>query len=96
MGSEMCIRDSKYPVEAVPKDIQNVLDEVNKLQRRLTQAEQHNRLMRESKMTTMSSRRIDLQNRLPLHPFCDQDYRHATPCSRFKTESRGACWPLKS
>jgi hypothetical protein len=33
---------------AVPKDIQNVRDEVNELQRRLTQAEQHNRLMRES------------------------------------------------
>ena len=40
--------EHKYSVEAVPKDIQNVLDEVNKLQRRLTQAKQHNRLMRES------------------------------------------------
>ena len=40
--------EHKYPSMAVPKDIQNVRDEVNELQRRLTHAEQHNRLMRES------------------------------------------------
>jgi TATA-binding protein-associated factor Taf7 len=40
--------EHKYPAEAVPFDVDKVLNEVNELQRRLTHTEQHNRLMRES------------------------------------------------